>query len=64
MASKMCVNLPSGLKTAATVTRVGAIRTKDGGYRSVKNGAILSAVEPHRSGTRHSGSVTHTAEDD
>ena len=40
------------------------IRTKESGYRSVKNGAILSVVEPHRSGTRHSSSVTHTAEDD
>ena len=41
-----------------------AIRTKDGNYRSVKNGAILSVVETRCSGTRHSGSVTHTAEDD
>ena len=54
----------SGLKTAATVTCDSVIRTKDNGYRSVKNGAILSVVEPHCSDTRHSGSVTHTAEDD
>ena len=41
-----------------------AIRAKDSGYRSVKNGAVLSVVETYCSGTRHSGSVTHTAEDD
>lgn len=41
-----------------------AIRTKDGNYRSVKNGAVLSVVETYCSGTRHSSSVSHTAEDD
>lgn len=38
----------------ATVTRDSVIRTKDNGYRS----------NVHYGGTRHSGSVTHTAEDD
>lgn len=50
--------------TRATLASVGAIRTKDSGYRSVKNAANLSVVEPHCSSTRHSDSVTHTAEDD
>ncbi len=40
------------------------IRTKDRDYRCVKNGAILSVAEAHCSGTRHSGSVIYTAEDD
>ena len=53
-----------GIKAGATVANDSVIRTKDSGYRSVKNGAILSVVEPHRSGTRHSGSATHTDEDD
>ena len=43
----------SGKSKEATVTSVGAIRTKYSGYRSV-----------HCSGTRHSGSVIHTAEGD
>ena len=47
----------SGISRGATVASVGAIRTKDGSYRSVKNGANLSVVEPHCSGARHSGSV-------
>ena len=52
------------IKAGATVTSVGAIRTKDESYHSVKNGAILSVVEAQCSGTRHSGSGAHTAEDD
>ena len=54
----------------ATVASGGVIRTKDGSYHSVKNGAIESVVETQCSGTRHSGgtrhssSVAHTAEDD
>lgn len=44
----------SGLKTGATVASDSVIRTKDSGYRS----------NVHCFGTRHSGSVTHTAEDD
>ena len=52
------------IRTGVTVAIVDAIWTKDSDYRSVKNGAILSVVEAQCSGTRHSSSVTHTAEDD
>lgn len=50
----------SGLKTAVTVACVGAIRTKDSGCRSVN----LSQKRSLWRYKRHSGSVTHTAEDE
>lgn len=52
--------MESGIKAGATVASVGAIRTKDGGYRSVNlpQKRLLWRYK------RHSGSVAHTAEDD
>ena len=41
-----------GIKAGVIVASGGAIRTKDGSYRSVKNGAVLSVVETYCSGTR------------
>ena len=40
MESGINAALTGSVKAGATVTSVGAIRTKDGSYRNVKNGAI------------------------
>lgn len=53
-----------------TIASVGTIRTKDGGYRSddsaigTKDGSYRGNDMSIAPVQRHSGSVTHTAEDD
>ena len=60
-----------GIKAGATVAGDSTIRTKDGGairtQDIAKMGATVAMIccrNVHCSGTRHSGSVAHTVEDD
>ena len=48
--------MKSGINTRVTIASVGTIRTKDGNYCG--NDLSIAPVQ------RHSGRVTHTAEDD